>query len=110
VQLDFDAAMDWLDARAGQRMFAATQPNTELAGNTRLTVVGALARVQDGEITLIDPQPGRVEVFSIGEGTLVLLEGEFRTGDVVAFGEDGPEMLQLDFGAAMLIVAPAPAS
>jgi hypothetical protein len=110
VQLDFDSTIVWLDDHAGQRMFAATQPNTELAGNTRLTVVGELARVEDGEITLIDPEPGRVEVFSLGEGTLVMLEGEFRGGDVVSFGEDGPEMLQLDFGAAILIVAPAPAS
>jgi hypothetical protein len=109
VQLDFDGALAWLDRHSGFRMFAATQPNTDAAGNTRLSVTGMLTRRREGEITLVDPAPGRVEVYRIGEGTLVLLEGEFRTAVAAELAAGHPEILQLDFGAQIVIVGPAPA-
>ena len=108
VELDFDGALAWLDRHSGFRMFAATQPNTDSAGNTRLSVTGMLTRRRAGEITLIDPAPGRVEVYKVGEGTLVLLEGEFRQGYAGPLAEGHPEILQLDFGDVIVIVGPAP--
>ena len=102
--------MGWLDRHVGWRMFAATQPNTETAGNTRLSVTGMLVRQRTGEITLIDPAPGRVEVFRVGEGTLVLLEGEFRRAAAAPLADGHPEILQLDCGDVIVIVGPAPAS
>jgi hypothetical protein len=109
VQLDFDGAMAWLDRHSGFRMFAATHPNTDNAGNTRLSVTGMLTRRRESEITLIDPAPGRVEVYRVGEGTLVLLEGEFRGGVAAELAEGHPEIVQLDFGDVIVIVGPAPA-
>jgi hypothetical protein len=108
VRLDFDDVIAWLDVRAGFRVFAATQPNTETAGNTRLSATGMLTKRRAGEITLIDPAPGRIEVYKIGEGTLVLLEGEFRGGVSAPLAEGHAEILQLDFGDTLVIVGPAP--
>lgn len=109
MDLDFDGVIAWLDRHAGRRMFAATQPNTANAGNTRLSVTGMLIRRRAGEVTLIDPAPGRIEVYKIGEGTLVLLEGEFRRGVAAPLAEGHPELVQLDCGDVIVIVGPAPA-
>jgi len=108
VQLDFDGVIAWLDGRAGHRMFVATQPNTERAGNTRLSVTGMLTRRRSDEITLLDPAPGRIEVYKIGDGTLVLLEGELVRADEAPLREGFPAILQLDCGETLVIIGAAP--
>jgi hypothetical protein len=108
MTLDFDAVIAWLDGHAGRRVFAATQSTSEEAGNTRLTVVGALARAV-GEITLIDPQRGRIEAFTVGDGTLVLLEGDFVTAETLDFGAGRPQLVQAAFrGDVSVTVGEAP--
>jgi hypothetical protein len=111
MSMDFDGLIAWMDGHAGQRVFVATQSALEDAGNTRLTLVGPLARVEDGEITLIDPRPGRVEVFRVGDGgTLVLLEGDFVTARPIDFGQGFPQMIEVEFhGAVGVTLGEAPA-
>jgi hypothetical protein len=111
MDMDFAAVIAWLDGHVGQRVFAATQSAAGDAGNTRLSVVGPLARIEEGEITLIDPRPGRVEPFRIGDGTLVLLEGDFLAATSVDFGAGRPQMVQAEFvGAVSVTVGEAPAA
>jgi hypothetical protein len=108
MDLDFDAVIGWLDAHVGQRVFAATQSASAAAGNTRLSIAGALARA-DGEITLVDPRPGRIEAFRVGEGTLVLLEGDFLEARAIDFGQGRPQLVQAEFlGAVSVTVGEAP--
>jgi hypothetical protein len=96
VDLDFDGVCRWLDARMGGRVFASTQPATEDAGNTRLSVQGVLGRA-DGEIVLVDASPGRIEAFSVGDATLVLLEGDFVAARSGSFGAGLPAMVSARF-------------
>ncbi|HMJ35671.1 MAG TPA: hypothetical protein VK501_17320 [Baekduia sp.] len=108
MSMDFDALIAWLDGHVGQRVFAATQSASQDAGNTRLSVVGALARAE-GEITLIDARPGRIEAFSVGDATLVLLEGDFLDASPIDFGAGRPQMVQAEFhGAVSVTVGEAP--
>jgi hypothetical protein len=108
MDLDFDAVIGWLDGHVGQRVFAATQSASAAAGNTRLSIAGALARA-DGEITLVDPRPGRIEAFRVGEGTLVLLEGDFLEARAIDFGQGRPQLVQAEFlGAVSVTVGEAP--
>jgi hypothetical protein len=111
MSMDFDGLIAWMDGHAGQRVFVATQSALEAAGNTRLTVVGPLARVEDGDITLIDPRPGRVEVFRVGDdATLVLLEGDFVTARPLDFGQGHPQLIEVEFrGAVGVTLGEAPA-
>jgi hypothetical protein len=110
MSMDFAAVIAWLDGHLGQRVFAATQSASEDAGNTRLSVVGTLARVEDGEITLVDPRPGAVEVFRVGDGTFVLLEGDFLSAEALDFGAGRPQLVQAEFlGAVSVTVGEAPA-
>jgi uncharacterized protein (AIM24 family) len=107
--LNFDAVIAWLDDHLGRRVFAATQSASEEAGNTRLSIVGPLARAE-GEITLIDPRPGRIEAFTVGDGTLVLLEGDFLAAETVDFGAGRPQVVQAEFrGDVSVTVGEAPA-
>ncbi|MCW3023457.1 MAG: hypothetical protein JWR30_2779, partial [Conexibacter sp.] len=109
--MDFDGLIAWMDGHVGRRVFVATQSALEEAGNTRLTLIGPLARVEDGEITLIDPRPGRIEVFQVGDGgTLVLLEGDFVTARPIDFGQGFPQIIEAEFlGAVGVTLGEAPA-
>jgi hypothetical protein len=104
VPLDFDAVIRWLTDHLGVRVMLAMQG----AGNTTLSVTGHLLRVDDGEITLIDPTPGRIEVFSVGGATLVLLEGDFAQAGTTDFGTGGAPFVQASFGDLVVTVAELP--
>jgi hypothetical protein len=104
VPLDFDALIRWLTDHLGVRVVLALQG----AGNTALSVTGHLLRVDDGEITLIEPAPGRVEVFAVGGATLVLLEGDFAQAGTTDFGTGGAPLVQASFGDLVVTVAELP--
>jgi uncharacterized protein (AIM24 family) len=109
MSMDFDAVIAWLDGHVGRRVFASTHSGLPDAGNTRLSVVGTLARAE-GEITLLEPRPGRIEAFGVGNGTLVLLEGDFLEAASVDFGAGRPQLVQAEFhGAVSVTVGEAPA-
>jgi uncharacterized protein (AIM24 family) len=101
--MDFDALVAWIDAHLGRRVFAATQTLDEEAGNTRLSVVGTLARQKEGDIQLIDPRPGRIEVLRVGDAVLVLLEGDFLSAESVDFGTGLPQIVEAGFRGAMSV-------
>jgi hypothetical protein len=104
MTMDFDGVLRWLREHLGQRVVAAAQAE----GNTTMSVTGHLLRVDDREINLIDPAPGRVEVFAVGGATLVLLEGDFTAAGTADFGNDRPVMVQATFGDLVLTVAELP--
>jgi hypothetical protein len=106
VQLDFDAACAWLDDHLDRPVFASTQGAHEDAGNSRLSVQGKLRRAE-GEITLIDPRPGRIEAFTVGPATLVLLEGDFTSALLGGF-EGGATLLQAAFRDLLVVVGTLP--
>jgi catechol 2,3-dioxygenase-like lactoylglutathione lyase family enzyme len=105
VPLDLDAVIRWLTEHLGVRVVAAVQGS----GNTALSATGHLLRVDDREITLIDPAPGRVEVFAVGGATLVLLEGDFAQAGTTDFGTGGARLVQAAFGEVVVTVAELPA-
>jgi hypothetical protein len=106
MEMDFDAVVAWLRARLGRQVVAATQGAGAGVSNTGLSVAGPLLRRDDGDITLIDPPPGRVEAFAVGSATLVLLEGDFGGAGVTDFGgERGAVLLQARFGDLLVTVA-----
>jgi hypothetical protein len=106
MTIDFDGVLAWLRDHLGQRVVAAaTQPE----GNTALSATGHLLRVDDREVTLIDPAPGRVEVFAVGGATLVLLEGDFTGAGTTDFGSGRPALVQATFGELVVTVAELPA-
>jgi hypothetical protein len=106
VDLDFDAACAWLDAHLDRAAFASTQGASLDAGNTRLSIQGTLARAE-GDIMLVDPRPGRIEVFTVGEATLVLLEGDFSSAQLADL-EGGATLLQAEFRDLMVVVGTLP--
>jgi hypothetical protein len=96
--MDFDGLVAWIDAHLGEQVFAATQTLHEDAGNTRLSVVGPLRRVEDGQVALIEARPGRVEVLQVGDGgVLVLLEGDFVEAQTADFGAGRPQVVEARF-------------
>jgi|tagenome__1003787_1003787.scaffolds.fasta_scaffold18992475_2 hypothetical protein len=101
--MDFDGLVAWIDAHLGQQVFAATQTLSQDAGNTRLSVVGALSRREDGEITMLDPRPGRIEVLRVGDGVLVLLEGDFVAAETADFGAGRPQVVEARFRGDMSV-------
>ena len=105
MDIDFDGVTAWLRARLGRPVMCAIQGD----GNTGLSVVGRLLRRDDGEVTLVEPRPGRVEAWSIGGATLLLLEGDF-SGAVTAEvpGGDGAALLQATFHDAVVTVGDVP--
>jgi hypothetical protein len=108
MDMDFDGVIAWLTERLGRQVVAATQGAGGGVSNTGLNVAGPLLRRDDGEITLIDPPPGRVEAFAVGSATLVLLEGDFVSAgstDFGAGGGDGPVLVQATFGDLLVTVA-----
>lgn len=106
MQIDFTTACAWLDDHVGQAVFASTQGAAPDAGNSRLSVQGALGRAE-GEIMLVDPRPGRVEAFTVGPATLVLLEGDFTTAQVGAL-DGGAMLLQAEFRDLLVVVGTMP--
>jgi hypothetical protein len=106
VELDFDGACAWLDAHLDRAVFASTQGAAPDAGNSRLSIQGTLARAE-GEIMLVEPRPGRVEVWTVGGATLVLLEGDFSSAQVGAL-DGGATLLQAEFRDLMVVVGPLP--
>ncbi len=102
--MDFDGVLAWLRAHLGQRVVAATTAE----GNTTMSVRGHLLKVDAGEINLIDPAPGRVEAWSVGGATLVLLEGDFTGAGTTDFGTGRAPLVPATFGALVVTVAELP--
>jgi hypothetical protein len=102
--MDFDGVLAWLRDHLGQRVVAATTAE----GNTTMSVRGHLLRVDSGEINLIDPTPGRVEAWSVGGATLVLLEGDFTRAGTTDFGTGRAPLVQATFGSLVVTVAELP--
>jgi hypothetical protein len=100
MDMDFDGVLGWLRDHLGRPVVAAAQGTD---GNTTLTVRGPLLHVDDGEITLIDPAPGRVDVWAVGGATLVLLEGDLTEAGTTDFGTGQAKLLQARFGADLHI-------
>ena len=91
---DFDALLDWLYERLGREVALTMQ---YAGGNVRLYAHGLLARSQ-GSVTLIGPHGGgRVVAFDVGEGGVVLIEGE-----LVELEFDEAQHLTLDIGTVFL--------
>ncbi|MCW2984809.1 MAG: hypothetical protein JWR63_2379 [Conexibacter sp.] len=105
MTMDFDGVVAWLRDHLGQRVVAAAQGD----GNTGLSVVGPLLKVDDREINLVDARPGRVEVFAVGGATLVLLEGDFLAAGTTDFGTGRPALVQATFRELVVTVAETPA-
>jgi hypothetical protein len=105
MDMDFDGVAGWLRDHLGRHVVAAAQAE----GNTTMSVTGHLLRVDDREINLVDPAPGRVDVWSVGGATLVLLEGDFTGAGTADFGTDRPALLQAMFGDLVVTVAELPA-
>ncbi len=92
---DFDALLDWLYERLGRQVSVSMQ---YAYGNVRLYAAhGLLARSQ-GSVTLLGPGGGgRVVAFDVGEGGVVLIEGELVEVDF-----DEAQHLTLDIGTVFL--------
>jgi hypothetical protein len=72
---DFAALIAWLEDRVGKHVAVSLTGPSEGTSNVGLHAEGALRR-RDGEIILIDPSPGQVAAFGVGDAVLVLLEGD----------------------------------
>jgi hypothetical protein len=108
MEIDFDGVVGWLRAHLGQPVVAAA--TAAGGGNTTMSVTGPLLRVDDRRINLIDPAPGRVEVWAVASATLVLLEGDFSGAGTTDFGTGRPALVQATFGDLVLTVAELPAA
>jgi hypothetical protein len=104
MDMDFDDLLAWLQGHLGQRVVAATTAE----GNTTMSVRGHLLRVDEGEINLVDPQPGRIGAWSVGGATLVLLEGDFTGAGTTDFGTGRAPLVQATFGSLVVTVAELP--
>jgi hypothetical protein len=105
MDMDYDGLSAWLRERLGRRVMVAVQAD----GNSGLSVVGPLLRRDDGEVTLVEPRPGRVEAWSIGGATLLLLEGDFVScrGAELETGA-APMLVQAEFHALVVTVGEVP--
>jgi hypothetical protein len=99
MDMDYDAVGAWLRERLGRRVLCAVQG----AGNTGLTVIGPLLRRDHGEVQLIDPPPGRVDAWSVGGATLLLLEGDLVRAGTADFGTGRPALLQMEFAGELTV-------
>lgn len=90
-------------ARRSRRSADALSVGTSEAGNTGVTVRGVLGETEGG-VTLIDPQPGRVITYAVGDAAVVMLEGDFVQGDVTDSGDASLSVefreIQLTFSVA----------
>ena len=101
--LGFDDLLRWLDGRLGRTVALSLGGPADGFGNTQVTVCGALARTRE-DVTLIDPSPGRVELFAVGDGAVVvLLEGDFVAAEGSPDGE--PAHIVADFGELAFTVS-----
>ena len=103
-QGEFASLVAWLDGKVGQRVSVSMTGPQET--NVALHAEGELRRAE-GEILLIDPAPGEVVSFEIGNAVVILLEGdllevEFEDAETVASPAGGtfekPESALADFG------------
>jgi hypothetical protein len=118
VNDDFDALLRWLDGRLGERVVVGLAGPADGTTNTQLTAMGPLLR-DEREVSLIDPAPGRVEKFTVGDVALVLLEGdlvdvEFEDAKPLIGASGGrvtlPEVVLADFGEVTVTISSAPTS
>jgi hypothetical protein len=105
-QGEFASLVAWLDGRLGQRVWVSMMGPQERETSVALHTEGELRRA-DGEILLIDPAPGEVVRFDVGNAVIILLEGdlfevEFEDAETVASPDGGtfekPESALADFG------------
>jgi hypothetical protein len=110
---DFDALQQWLRQRLGRRLYVAVTGPPERTTNTTLYAEGQL-QTSEAEALLIDPAPGRIQAFRVGDATLVLVEGDLSG---VEFNErqtgrsaDGatviqPAWVEADFGEITVMLS-----
>jgi hypothetical protein len=72
---DFESLLAWLHERVGDEVSISVGGPPDGETNVGLHARGTLRR-GDGEVTLIDPAPGEVVTFRVGDSTVVLLEGD----------------------------------
>jgi hypothetical protein len=109
IDMDFDGVVTWLRARLGRPVVVSVQGAGEAVRNTTVSASGPLLVRDDGEITLIDPPPGRVEAFAVGGATVVLLEGDFESAGATDFGTGGADALvQAQVGGLLITFAEVP--
>jgi hypothetical protein len=104
MDMDFDGVSAWLRERLGQRVLASVQGD----GNTGMSVVGPLLQRDHGEVTLHEPRPGRVEAWSVGGATLLLLEGDFAGAGTADLGSGRALLMQARFGDVVVTVGEVP--
>jgi hypothetical protein len=104
MDMDYDGLLAWLRERLGRRVMAAVQGD----GNSGLSVVGPLLVRDDGEVTLVEPRPGRVAAWSIGGATLLLLEGDFVSCRSAEMQPGGPMIAQATFHDLVVTVGEVP--
>jgi hypothetical protein len=106
MDMDFDAVVAWLRARLGRQLVVSVQGAGDAVRNTTFSAAGPLLVRDDGEITLIDPPPGRVEAFAVGTCSVVLLEGDFRSAGTTDFGTGGGgALVQATVGGLLITFA-----
>jgi hypothetical protein len=112
VSEPFDALIGWLDERLGQRVGVQLSGPSDGHTNVGLNAVGALRR-EGREVSLIDPAPGRVEAYAVGDASLVLLEGdltevEFHEAQTLHLADGDPvtirEWVSADFGEVTVLL------
>jgi hypothetical protein len=99
MDMDYDDVSAWLRERLGRRVLCSVQG----MGNTGLTVIGPLLRRDHGEVSLIDPPPGRVDAWSVGGATLLLLEGDLVRAGTAGLGPELPQMMQMEFEGELTV-------
>jgi hypothetical protein len=105
MSMDYDAVIAWLRARLGKQLVVSVQGATEEIRNTSISSAGPLLARDDGDITLIDPPPGRVEPFAIGTATVVLLEGDFSRAQSTDMGTGANAIVQAEVGGLLITFA-----
>lgn len=96
---DFDELVLWLEQRLGRRLSAELSGPVGQPTNVGLEVEGGLLR-DDRTILRIDAAPGRVAAYKVGDGRLVLLEGELVRVDWLE-----PQPLTMTDGTTALLGA-----
>ena len=66
-------------------------------------MIGPLLRRDHGEVQLVDPPPGRVDAWSVGGATLLLLEGDLLQAGTTDFGTGLPLLLQMEFDGNLIV-------
>jgi hypothetical protein len=108
MDMDYDAMVAWLRARLGRPMVVSVQGATEEIRNTSISSAGPLLARDDGEITLIEPPPGRVEPFAVGTATVVLLEGDFVGAQSTDLGTGATAIVQAELAGLLITFAEVP--